>query len=144
MGEFIWQEIDLFLEASYYGMLLGISYDVLRILRRVIKHKNIVVYIEDYLFWVVWGVILFSLIFSYNDGNVRGYVFAAAIAGALLYLKSFSGLIVKYVSLILNRILTFILKKPAKAVKIGVIRSAGHIRKGIVGLYGCFRKNKKK
>lgn len=142
MGDFINQEISMFLEAAYYGMLLGVSYDVLRILRRIIKHKNTVVYIEDYLFWVVWGVILFALIFNYNDGNIRGYVFVAVLIGGLLYLKSFSLFLVKYVSLILGNILTFVLKKPLKAVKMFILKILKQVKKGFKKLNGITRKRK--
>ena len=143
MGDFINQEISMFLEAAYYGMLMGVSYDILRIFRRVVSHKNLIVYIEDYLFWVVWGVILFALIFNYNDGNIRGYVFAAVLVGGLLYLKSFSPFFVKYVSLILGNILTFILKKPLKAVKMVIVRFTKRIMKGIKRLNGITHRKKK-
>ena len=143
MGDFINQEISMFLEAAYYGMLLGISYDVLRIFRRVVSHKNFVVYIEDYLFWVVWGVILFALIFNYNDGNMRGYVFAAVVIGGVLYLKSFSPFLVKYVSLILGNILTFVLKKPLKAVKMVIMKLVKRAVKGIKKLNGVSNRKKK-
>lgn len=143
MGDFINQEISMFLEAAYYGMLLGISYDVLRIFRRVVSHKNFVVYIEDYLFWVVWGVILFALIFNYNDGNMRGYVFVAVVIGGVLYLKSFSPFLVKYVSLILGNILTFVLKKPLKAVKMIIMKLVKRAVKGIKKLNGVSNRKKK-
>lgn len=135
MGDFISHEIDLFLQSAYYGMILGASYDVLRILRRVIRHKNVIVYIEDYLFWVVWGIMLFALIFNYNDGNVRWYVFGAVILGGILYEKSFSTLIVN--------ILTFLLKKPIKTVRMIIIKLFLSIKKGLVRINGCFRKKKK-
>lgn len=143
MGDFINQEISMFLEAAYYGMLMGISYDVLRIFRRVVSHKNVIVYIEDYLFWVVWGIILFALIFNYNDGNIRGYVFVAVLIGGILYLKSFSPFLVKYVSLILGNILTFILKKPLKEVKMFIMRLVRKAKKGIKKLNGIPHRKKK-
>ncbi|MFQ9933240.1 MAG: spore cortex biosynthesis protein YabQ [Lachnospiraceae bacterium] len=142
MGAFIWNEVDLFLQSAWYGMMLGMSYDVIRILRRIVKHKNIIVYIEDYLFWVVWGVILFALIFNYNDGNVRGYVFAGVIIGGLLYTKSFSGFLVKYISIVLNKIITLVLKKPAKAVKIVIMKPVRYLKKGIKRVYGRLGKKK--
>lgn len=143
MGDFINQEISMFLEAAYYGMLMGISYDVLRIFRRVVSHKNVIVYIEDYLFWVVWGIVLFALIFNYNDGNIRGYVFVAVLMGGILYLRSFSPFLVKYVSLILGNILTFILKKPLKAVKMFVTKLTRKAKKGIKKLNGITHRKKK-
>ncbi len=129
MGDFIWKEIDIFIQSAYYGILLGLSYDVLRILRRILKHKNIVVYIEDYIFWVIWGIMIFALLFSQNDGIVRGYVFVAIVIGGFLYLKAFSHFLVKYISLVLNKILTLVLKKPLKAVKMVLVKVFAHIKK---------------
>ncbi len=137
MGDFIWKEIDLFIQSAYYGILLGLSYDVLRILRRILKHKNFLVYIEDYIFWVIWGIVIFALLFSHNDGVVRGYVFIAIIIGGFLYLKAFSFFLVKYISLILNKILTLVLKKPLKAVKMVLVKVFTRIKK-------CVKKGIKK
>lgn len=144
MGEFIVAEARLFLESAYYGMILGITYDVLRILRRIIKHRNTIVYIEDYLFWVAWGVILFSLIFNYNDGVIRGYVFAGVLTGALMYIYGISRYIVKYISALLNIIITFILKKPLKVVKMILMKPLNMLRKGISNLNGRFKEKKAK
>lgn len=122
MGDFIREEIGVFLEAAWYGMLIAISYDALRILRRVIRHHDIVVGIQDFLFWVVVGIVVFSMIFQCNDGIVRGYIFLALLTGAYLYHKSVSSFFVKYISRILNIILTLLLKKPLKWAKIVFIR----------------------
>lgn len=148
MGDFINQEIRMFLESAFYGMILGLSYDMLRILRRIIKHKNIIVYIEDYLFWTVWGVMFFALIFNYNDGNIRAYVFAAILAGVVLYIKGISPFLVKYVTLILGNIFTLVLKKPIKAVKMFVSKLIGrlmkNIKKGINKTNGITHRKKSK
>lgn len=118
MSEFIQEEISVFLEAAWYGMFIAVFYDVLRVLRRVIKHSDIIVGIQDYLFWVIVGIVVFSMIFQSNDGIVRGYIFLALLIGAYVYNKSVSSFFVKYISKILNFILTLLLKKPLKWVKI--------------------------
>ena len=118
MGDFIREEISVFLEAAWYGMFIAIFYDVLRIIRRVIKHHDIIVGIQDFLFWVIVGVAVFSMIFQYNDGVVRGYIFLALMLGAYIYHKSVSSFLVKYISKVLNFILTLLLKKPLKWTKI--------------------------
>lgn len=143
MGDYISYEVSLFLEAAYYGIILGISYDILRVFRRIFKHKNFFVYIEDYLFWVIWGVLIFAFIFNYNDGIVRGYIFGAFLIGALLYTKSFSGFLVKYVSKIADFIVSLLLKKPIKVIKIYISKFKTHIKKGIKGLYGHKTRKKK-
>ena len=118
MSEFIQKEISVFLEAAWYGMFIAVFYDVLRILRRVIRHHDIIVGIQDYLFWVIVGITVFSMIFQSNDGIVRGYIFLALLMGAYVYHKSVSSFFVKYISKILNFIFTLLLKKPLKWAKI--------------------------
>lgn len=134
MGDFIRQEISVFLEAAWYGMLITIFYDVLRIFRRIIKHHDIVVGIQDFLFWVIVGVLIFSMIFQCNDGVVRGYIFLALLIGACVYHKSVSSFLVKYISEILNFILTLLLKKPLKWAKIIFIRIFKVLMKPLVKL----------
>ena len=157
MGTFIQDEIQVFLEAAWYGMLITASYEILRILRRVIKHGDIWVGIQDFLFWVISGMIMFAMIFRCNDGVVRGYIFIAFLIGAYLYHQSISFWIVKYISKILNFILTFLLKKPLKWARIifirfvrvltlpfrMIIRQMKNVFKGVVKKHGKHNDEKK-
>lgn len=122
MSEFIREEVSIFIEAAWQGMLIAVCYDALRILRRIIKHKDIIVNIEDYIFWVVVGIAVFSMIFQNNDGVVRGYIFLALLTGAYTYHKSISSFLVRYISKILNFVITLLLKKPLKWAKMIVKR----------------------
>lgn len=117
MSEFIQEEVSIFIEAAWQGMLIAVCYDALRVLRRVIKHKDIIVNIEDYIFWVIVGLAVFSMIFQNNDGVVRGYIFLALVTGAYTYHKSVSSFLVRYISKILNFVITLLLKKPLKWAK---------------------------
>lgn len=132
MGNLIIQELELFLESAYYGMLLGLSYDVLRIVRRVIRHRNIIVYIQDYLFWVVWGIIIFAMIFTENNGDIRAYVFGGIVIGDMLYLKTFSRPIVRYISRIINFIVNLLLKKPMKKIRMFLTRLMWRLKKTLL------------
>ena len=73
---------------------------------------------------------------------MRGYVFAGVIIGGLLYTKSFSGFLVKYISIVLNKIITLVLKKPAKAVKLVIMKPVRYLKKGIKRVYGRLGKKK--
>lgn len=122
MGEFIRQEIDIFLEASFSGMMIAAAYDILRILRRIIRHGSFLVNIQDFFFWVIAGIVVFSMIFECNQGVVRGYIFVALLIGGYLYHKSVSSFLVSFISRILNILITFLLKKPFKWVKMMMIK----------------------
>lgn len=122
MDELILEEINMFLEAAWSGMQIAVAYDMLRILRRIVKHRDWIVTIEDYLFWIVTGIMIFAMIFQWNDGIVRGYVILTLFLGAYLYHAAFSEWLVKYISKILNFILTIVLKKPLKCFRIILTR----------------------
>ncbi|PXV91088.1 spore cortex biosynthesis protein YabQ [Lachnotalea glycerini] len=129
-------------ESYFFGccVLTGIavisSYDLIRILRRIVKHGVIAIGIEDFIYWVVCGFFVFHIIYIRNDGILRGFAILAIILGMLIYNLTISSLLVKYISKILNKIKDFltapikwiikmcskILKKYYKAVKIMLVR----------------------
>lgn len=121
MSDFIREEVSIFLEAAWNGMIIAALYDVLRILRRVVKHSDVIVGIQDYIFWVVAGIMIFSRVFQANDGILRGYIFLALLIGAYSYHKSFSPWLVRYLSKILKFLTAYLLKKPLKWARIVII-----------------------
>ena len=86
------------------GFLIGILFDIFRILRKSFKTKDIVTYIEDILFWIITGVFLLYSVFYFNDGEIRLYMFIAILIGVLLYMLILSSYIVK----INVKIITFV------------------------------------
>ena len=102
----------MLLNSLYTGLVMMAAYDVLRLFRRIIRHKNVFVNIEDFLFWVMAGFFIFSIIYSENDGALRWFIIAATMSGAYIYEKSFGKFLVKYVSRYVNKILNIVLKKP--------------------------------
>ena len=62
-----------------------ISYDVIRIFRRLIPHGTAAVAVEDILYWLICGVSIFRMLYLENSGAIRG--FAAVVLGMLLYLQ---------------------------------------------------------
>lgn len=82
-------EIKNFTIAAYYGMIMVASYDILRILRWFVKHRNILIGIEDYFYWIIWGIMFFSINYKLNNGKIRGYIIMAIVLGAVLYAKTF-------------------------------------------------------
>lgn len=125
-------------ETYFFGccVLTGIAvismYDVIRIFRRIVKHGVLAIGIEDLIYWVGCSFFVFHIIYIRNDGVIRGFAILAIVLGMLIYNLTISNLIVKYISMILNKIIHFltapikwitkkcigILKKCYKAVKI--------------------------
>ena len=85
----------LFLIFIVNGIIIGLLFDFFRILRRSFKTKDFITYIEDILFWVLTGLLLLYSIFTFNNGEIRLYMFIVAILGCIIYMLSISNFIVK-------------------------------------------------
>ena len=67
----------LFLIFIVNGILIGLLFDIFRILRRTFKTGDIITYIEDILFWLLTGASILYNIFIYNNGEIRLFMFIA-------------------------------------------------------------------
>lgn len=80
----------LFLIFTINGIIIGILFDIFRILRRSFKTADIITYIQDILFWLLTGLILLYSIFTFSNGEIRFYMFLGVFLGCLLYMLIFS------------------------------------------------------
>lgn len=77
------------------GAIIGIFFDLFRILRRSFKTPDIITYIEDLIFGIFTGIFLISVIFILSNGELRFYIFLALILGLSAYLLTISKSIIK-------------------------------------------------
>ena len=105
----------LFLVFSLTGVAIGVLFDIFRILRKSIKIPNIIIYIEDILFWILAGLLILYNIWYFNDGEIRVYMFLGIIIGLLLYMSTLSNIIIKIFSKILQTIIK-VLEIPFKTI----------------------------
>lgn len=112
MDEFIKNQASILLDALFVGMVIMFFYDGFRLLRRVVRHGRIIRDIEDLVFWIIAGFIVFSLVYSRNDGNIRWFIIVGVAIGMYLYHISFGRFLVKYTSKYINKIINNVLKKP--------------------------------
>ena len=118
MSYFLTEQTNQFLLAMCAGMILSAIYDVIRIFRKVIRHKMCVVNLEDFIYWNFVGVFIYALIFLVNSGILRWFIIASAMVGAFIFHYGIGKYLVRYISAILNFIINLLLKKPIKKVKI--------------------------
>jgi len=85
----------IFLSSVIGGLIIGFVFDVFRIFRRVVKTANIVIGLQDILFWILVSIILFGLIFITNNGELRWYEFLGVILGVIFYNLIFSMYVMK-------------------------------------------------
>ena len=110
------------------GIVIGVLFDIFRILRRSFKTADWLTTLQDILFWILAGFVILFSIFKFNNGEIRSYIFVGIALGVLIYMLTLSKYIVKYsvivikfikkiVSYPINLILkisNFLLVKPIK------------------------------
>ncbi|MDE6700805.1 MAG: spore cortex biosynthesis protein YabQ [Acetatifactor sp.] len=101
-------ENEFMLHAFCMGIYITFVYDILRILRRVFPHGGFFVSLEDICFWIYCAVKVFLLMYHESNGTLRWFAVFGAIAGMVLYMKLASPFFVKYVSLLLQKIVGII------------------------------------
>ena len=85
----------LFLMFLLDGLIIGIFFDFFRILRKSFNTSDIVTYIEDFLFWLLTGILILYSIFTFNNGEIRIYMFIGIILGITFYMLTISTYIIK-------------------------------------------------
>ncbi|MCM1102325.1 MAG: spore cortex biosynthesis protein YabQ [Acetatifactor muris] len=120
-------ENTFMLHALCTGIFITFIYDILRILRRVIPHGGWAVSLEDLLFWLYCAVRVFLLMYHESNGTLRWFAVLGALAGMLLYIKTVSPFLVKYVSMILQRVLRRSARIAGMVLR-PFVRLAGRIR----------------
>ena len=114
----------MILYAAGVGAMLGVIYDVFRIvriatcpakntapkrpglLRRLLPAENILfailVFLEDILFSLIAGVVVAIFIFNINDGQIRWFALAGAILGFFIYYQTVGRLVISVADIILR------------------------------------------
>lgn len=84
------------------GVIIGLLFDFFRILRKTIKTKDFVTYIQDFLFWILTGIIILYSTFTFNNGEIRLFLFVGIIIGVALYMLLISSYVIKIFVTIFN------------------------------------------
>lgn len=81
--EWIIQELHIFFCAVWTGCIFYNIYGAIRIIRSIVKHSDLIISIEDFIYWIFVGFYGFSEIFQMNKGVIRGYVIIGIVVGSL-------------------------------------------------------------
>lgn len=84
------------------GISIGILFDIFRIIRKSFKTLDIITYIEDFIFWILTGLILIFSIILFNNGILRGYIFIGIIFGIIIHILLISKFFVNFFVIIIN------------------------------------------
>lgn len=88
-------QIYLFAIYMLCGIVIGIGFDIFRVLRKSFRTSDMVTYIEDILFGILTGIFLIIMLFIFNNGQLRFFIFVAIFLGLLLYLLTISKYFIK-------------------------------------------------
>ena len=83
------EQVYIFGWSIVTGMILGLLFDIFRGMRWK-GMKDIWVYLQDIVFWIVTGVIIICSTFLINMGELRGYMLIGYLLGAGFYFLLFS------------------------------------------------------
>lgn len=97
-------------DALLMGVFITFIYDILRILRRVIPHGVFLVSLEDIIFWIYCAMEVFLLMHHESNGTLRWFAVFGALTGMCVYKKLISPFLVKYVSLVLKKIIDIVVR----------------------------------
>ena len=79
------KELWIFSYSCLLGLGLGILYDVFRIIRMLINTKNITIFLQDVIYFIVSGLITFLFVLGINEGQSRFYILAGEGIGWIAY-----------------------------------------------------------
>lgn len=99
-----------FAHSFVWGIEMAIVYEGLRILRYLIRHGTFALAVEDLLYWIAYGILLFRMIYLENDGMIRGFALLAVLLGMILYLQ-FRKLLFFFIKKLQNTVKGFIMKE---------------------------------
>ena len=105
----------LFMVFSIVGVLIGVLFDIFRIIRKTFKTNDIITYLEDILFWILTGIIVIYAMYRFCDGELRFFMIIGIVMGTCLYIVTISQYVIKISVFIIN-ILKKILIYPIIAI----------------------------
>ena len=83
------EELAVMGYAAMFGVVLGMLYDLFRVLRLLMRPKPAAVFVQDLLFFSVTALLMSIFVFTFHSGSLRLYIFACAAAGAALWYMTF-------------------------------------------------------
>ena len=108
------KELIFFLYFILEGVVGGVLLDLLRVLRRNRKVNDFIVYLEDFVYWLVIGGMVIWLSYTLDMGTIRMYMILGLFLGMLIYFLTLTKVMYKVFDLVcryLLRLIRWILDK---------------------------------
>ena len=88
------------------GTFFGAALDTYNRFLQRSKRKNWITFINDVLFWVFQGLLIFYVLFHVNQGEWRFYIFIALICGFAAYQSLFKQIYLKILERLINVVIS--------------------------------------
>lgn len=94
--------IGIFLEVRLLGLSLltgaglMVLYDCLRIFRLFVRHGWVWIGLEDVIYWMFSGMVVFYLLYRENNGMIRWYVVGCIFLTMVIYNRCISVFLLKW------------------------------------------------
>lgn len=102
------KQITLFFFSIINGMAIGVLYDFYRVIRGFEEPGKIITALQDILFWILTGIIIFILMLYTNYAYMSFNVFLYNGLGLVLYFKILSKRTITIVDKLIDLIVTVI------------------------------------
>lgn len=136
-------QTEYFFLSILLGVLLGVLYDVFRLVRLVLPKKSVIIFFEDILFCMSATVCFLLLVFNAGSGQIRGFAVFGTLFGFATYYKTLGKLVFKANELILG-FLKKILKWLVKTLTSPFVVAAKKITTSVKGKTKELRRKKAK
>ena len=104
MTELLIRQGAMFVMSLAMGIAITLSYDIVRIFRRMFSHKSILIAMEDVCFWLIWTYVTLDLIHNYGDGVLHWYMALGMLLGILIFHYTISCVLMKSTNYMLYRV----------------------------------------
>ena len=85
MSETLATQLLVFSYSCILGASLGLLYDFFRIIRMTINPRNIAMFVQDVIYFIISGLITFLFVLKFNNGEARFYILAGEGIGWIAY-----------------------------------------------------------
>jgi len=104
-------QASLFLTTVVIGVIAAFIYDWFRVFRRIIKHNNTFIQLEDCLYWIFVSLTVFIIMLNKNYGEIRVFSICGVFIGMIIYFILISSLFMNVSMTVVHfikKVLTFI------------------------------------
>ncbi len=126
------------------GSLFGVMLDTYQRFLMRSRRKRWIVFINDLLFWLIQGILIFYVLFQVNDGELRFYLFLALLCGFSAYQALFKNIymgllnqLIQWVQAMIRfglRMLNALIYQPLKGLYLLIVTILLYIGKTLLAL----------